>query len=81
MKGAWRAADIRAAEKTLMARLPDGTLMRRAAGALAGRCARLLDDRFGAQTIAELFAYGGVFGAIHRRARRSRLARQLGGGS
>ena len=31
MRAAWRAADVRAAEKTLMATLPPGTLMARAA--------------------------------------------------
>jgi hydroxyethylthiazole kinase-like uncharacterized protein yjeF len=47
MRGAWRVADVRAAEKALMARLPDGTLMQRAAAGLARRCAGLLRDRFG----------------------------------
>jgi ADP-dependent NAD(P)H-hydrate dehydratase / NAD(P)H-hydrate epimerase len=47
MRGAWRAADIRVAEKALMARLPEGALMQRAATGLAHRCARLLQDRFG----------------------------------
>ena len=47
MQGAWRAADIRAAEKALMARLPEGTLMQRAAAGLARRCALLLQERFG----------------------------------
>lgn len=47
MRGAWRAADIRAAEKTLMAKLPEGTLMQRAAAGLARRCASLLQDRHG----------------------------------
>jgi hydroxyethylthiazole kinase-like uncharacterized protein yjeF len=47
MQGAWRAADIRAAEKALMARLPEGTLMQRAAAGLARRCALLLRERFG----------------------------------
>jgi hydroxyethylthiazole kinase-like uncharacterized protein yjeF len=51
MQGAWRAADIRAAEKALMARLPEGTLMQRAAAGLARRCALLLQER-----------YGGVYG-------------------
>ncbi len=49
---AWRVADVRAAEQAVMARLPEGTLMRRAATALGHRCARLLTDRF-----------GGVYGA------------------
>ncbi|NUT34448.1 MAG: NAD(P)H-hydrate dehydratase [Hamadaea sp.] len=39
MRGAWRAADVRAAEQTLMAQLPAGTLMARAAAGLARRCA------------------------------------------
>ena len=51
MRQAWRVADVRAAEKTLMATLPDGTLMRRAAAGLARRCVLLLDDT------------GGVYGA------------------
>jgi hydroxyethylthiazole kinase-like uncharacterized protein yjeF len=42
MRQAWRVADVRAAEKTLMASLPPGTLMQRAAAGLAARCALLL---------------------------------------
>ncbi len=48
---AWRVADVRAAERALMARLPDGALMRRAAAGLARRCAVMLRER------------GGVYGA------------------
>jgi len=46
MRAAWRVADVRAAEEALMARLPWGTLMQRAATGLARRCALLLQDRF-----------------------------------
>lgn len=46
--GAWRVADVRAAEQALMAHLPDGTLMQRAAAGLARRCAAVLADRYGA---------------------------------
>jgi ADP-dependent NAD(P)H-hydrate dehydratase / NAD(P)H-hydrate epimerase len=46
--GAWRVADVRAAEQALMAHLPDGTLMQRAAAGLARRCAEVLADRYGA---------------------------------
>ena len=46
--GAWRVADVRAAEQALMAQLPDGTLMQRAAAGLARRCAEVLADRYGA---------------------------------
>lgn len=52
MRGAWRVADVRSAEQALMARLPPGTLMQRAAAGLARRCARLLQQR-----------YAGVYGA------------------
>jgi hydroxyethylthiazole kinase-like uncharacterized protein yjeF len=51
MRQAWRVADVRAAERTLMAALPEGTLMQRAAAGLARRCALLLDES------------GGVYGA------------------
>jgi hydroxyethylthiazole kinase-like uncharacterized protein yjeF len=42
MRGAWRVADVRAAEERLMATLPPLTLMHRAASGLARRCAQLL---------------------------------------
>ncbi|OJF13094.1 NAD(P)H-hydrate epimerase, partial [Couchioplanes caeruleus] len=51
MRQAWRVADVRSAEKALMATLPDGSLMQRAAAGLARRCALLLRDG------------GGVYGA------------------
>lgn len=51
MRPVWRVAEVRAAEAQLMATLPAGTLMARAAAGLARRCALLLADR------------GGVYGA------------------
>jgi hydroxyethylthiazole kinase-like uncharacterized protein yjeF len=45
MRTAWRVADVRAAEESLMATLPAGTLMARAASGIARRCAALLDNR------------------------------------
>ncbi|OKI69003.1 NAD(P)H-hydrate dehydratase [Micromonospora sp. CB01531] len=51
MRPVWRVADVRAAEAGLLATLPPGTLMQRAAAGLARRCALLLSDR------------GGVYGA------------------
>ena len=51
MRQAWRVADVRAAEKALMATLPEGTLMQRAAAGLARRCTLLLAES------------GGVYGA------------------
>jgi hydroxyethylthiazole kinase-like uncharacterized protein yjeF len=51
MRQAWRVTDVRAAERELMATLPEGTLMQRAAAGLARRCVLLLEDS------------GGVYGA------------------
>ncbi|WP_346070982.1 NAD(P)H-hydrate dehydratase [Streptomyces cheonanensis] len=42
MRTAYRVETVRAAERALMARLPEGTLMSRAAAGLAAACARLL---------------------------------------
>ncbi|KJY39985.1 NAD(P)H-hydrate epimerase [Streptomyces sp. NRRL S-495] len=47
MRCAHRVDQVRAAEAELMARLPEGTLMRRAAAGLAVTCARLLTRRRG----------------------------------
>jgi hydroxyethylthiazole kinase-like uncharacterized protein yjeF len=47
MRAAWRAADVRTAEKALIASLPGDALMQRAAAGLARRCAQLLGDRSG----------------------------------
>jgi hydroxyethylthiazole kinase-like uncharacterized protein yjeF len=51
VRAAYRVADVRSAEQALMATLPEGTLMQRAAAALARRCALVLEDA------------GGVYGA------------------
>lgn len=51
MKGAWRVADVRVAEQDLMARLPEGTLMQRAAAGLARRTAQLLGGVYGARIL------------------------------
>jgi hydroxyethylthiazole kinase-like uncharacterized protein yjeF len=45
MRGVWRVTQVRAAEQALMATLPPGTLMQRAAAGLARCCARLLAKR------------------------------------
>ncbi|MBV6696471.1 NAD(P)H-hydrate dehydratase [Kitasatospora aureofaciens] len=47
MRHAHRVEVVRAAEGELMARLPEGTLMQRAAAGLAATCARLLTGRRG----------------------------------
>lgn len=47
MRGAWRVVDVRSAEQALMATVPAGALMQRAAAGLARRCALTLSDRYG----------------------------------
>jgi ADP-dependent NAD(P)H-hydrate dehydratase / NAD(P)H-hydrate epimerase len=51
MRGAWRVADVRAAEEALMKTLPDGALMQRAAAGLARRCALLLGEVYGSRVL------------------------------
>jgi hydroxyethylthiazole kinase-like uncharacterized protein yjeF len=49
MRQAHAVADVRVAEQALMARLPDGTLMSRAAAGLASVCAGLLGQVYGSR--------------------------------
>ncbi|HEY2298748.1 MAG TPA: NAD(P)H-hydrate dehydratase [Jatrophihabitans sp.] len=49
MHGVYTVEQVRDAEAQLMARLPEGALMQRAAGALAVHCADLLDAVYGAR--------------------------------
>ncbi|WKX72045.1 NAD(P)H-hydrate dehydratase [Streptomyces sp. XD-27] len=49
MRTGYRVETVRAAERALMARLPEGTLMRRAAAGLAAVCAELLGRVYGAR--------------------------------
>jgi len=51
MKGAWPVAEIRAAEAALMAQLPDGALMARAAFALSIEAGRMLGAAYGSQVV------------------------------
>ncbi|MEU3630246.1 NAD(P)H-hydrate dehydratase [Streptomyces fradiae] len=51
MRTAYRVQDVRAAEAALMARLPEGALMRRAAAGLAAACAGLLGRVYGARVV------------------------------
>ncbi len=51
MRLAHDVATVRAAERALMATLPDGTLMQRAAAGLASVCADLLDGVYGARVV------------------------------
>lgn len=51
MRAAYDAEQIRAAEQPLLDALPPGTLMARAATALAARCAALLGGTYGARVV------------------------------
>src|SRR4051812_32068982 len=51
MQGVWPVADIRAAESALMALLPDGALMQRAAHAVEVHCARMLGNVYGSSVV------------------------------
>jgi ADP-dependent NAD(P)H-hydrate dehydratase / NAD(P)H-hydrate epimerase len=49
VRGVWTVAQVRAAESALMATLPDGVLMQRAAAGLARQCHALLERTYGAR--------------------------------
>jgi ADP-dependent NAD(P)H-hydrate dehydratase / NAD(P)H-hydrate epimerase len=49
MRHAHAVPEVRAAEQALMATLPEGTLMQRAAAGLAAACTSLLDQAYGAR--------------------------------
>jgi hydroxyethylthiazole kinase-like uncharacterized protein yjeF len=51
MRGVYSVEQVRTAEAQLMARLPEGALMQRAAHALSVRCAALLDRVYGARVV------------------------------
>ena len=51
MRTAYSVETVRAAERELMARLPDGVLMQRAAAGLAAACAELLGRVYGSRVV------------------------------
>jgi ADP-dependent NAD(P)H-hydrate dehydratase / NAD(P)H-hydrate epimerase len=51
MRHAHSVADVRAAEQALMAKVPDGALMQRAAAGLASVCASLLGHVYGSRVV------------------------------
>ncbi|MPY58990.1 NAD(P)H-hydrate dehydratase [Streptomyces spongiae] len=51
MRSAYRVETVRTAERELMARLPDGALMQRAAAGLAAACADLLGRVYGSRVV------------------------------
>ncbi|WP_303647278.1 NAD(P)H-hydrate epimerase, partial [Streptomyces albidus (ex Kaewkla and Franco 2022)] len=51
MRTAYSVETVRAAERELMGRLPDGVLMQRAAAGLAAACAGMLGRTYGARVV------------------------------
>ena len=51
MRSAYSVEAVRAAERALMARLPEGALMQRAAAGLAAACAELLGRVYGSRVV------------------------------
>jgi ADP-dependent NAD(P)H-hydrate dehydratase / NAD(P)H-hydrate epimerase len=72
MRGVWSVEEIRAAEAALMARLPDGALMQRAAAALAVHCGQLLDRGYGARVVLLVGSGDNGGDALHAGARLAR---------
>jgi ADP-dependent NAD(P)H-hydrate dehydratase / NAD(P)H-hydrate epimerase len=69
MRAAYDADTVRAAEEPLLAALPDGTLMQRAAFALARRCAALLGGVYGARVVLLVGSGGNGGDALYAGAR------------
>ncbi len=72
MRGAWRVADVRAAEKALMKTLPEGALMQRAAAGLARRCTLLLGPVYGSRVLLLIGAGNNGGDALYAGARLAR---------
>jgi hydroxyethylthiazole kinase-like uncharacterized protein yjeF len=69
VRSAYDAATVRAAEKPLLDSLPDGTLMQRAAFALARRCAGLLGQTYGSRVVILVGSGGNGGDALYAGAR------------
>jgi hydroxyethylthiazole kinase-like uncharacterized protein yjeF len=72
MRAAYDADTMRAAEQPLLAALPDGTLMQRAASALAARCADLLGGVYGSRVVLLVGPGGNGGDALYAGARLAR---------
>src|SRR5581483_953969 len=69
MRSAYDVASVRAAEQPLLDSLPEGTLMRRAATALARRCAALLGAVYGSRVVLLIGSGGNGGDAMYAGAR------------
>ncbi|MCW2602741.1 MAG: yjeF-like protein hydroxyethylthiazole kinaserelated, partial [Pseudonocardiales bacterium] len=77
MRGAYTAQQIRLAEQQLMATLPDGALMQRAAAGLATHAAALLGRVYGAQVLVLAGAGNNGGDALFAAARLARRGAQV----
>ncbi len=77
MRNAHAVADIRAAEQALMAQLPPGTLMQRAAAGLAAVCAGLLPRVYGARVVVLVGSGDNGGDALYAGARLARRGAQV----
>src|ERR1700748_2185249 len=81
MRQAHEVAKVRAAEGALMATLPEGALMQRAAFGLASVCAGLLEQPYGARAVVLAGSGDNGGGAADRRAPVCRRGGRGGGGA
>ncbi|MFI9342810.1 NAD(P)H-hydrate dehydratase [Streptomyces sp. NPDC052773] len=72
MRTAYGVETVRAAERRLMARLPEGTLMQRAAAGLATACAQLLGRVYGSRVVLLVGSGDNGGDALHAGARLAR---------
>ncbi|MGW5633259.1 NAD(P)H-hydrate dehydratase [Streptomyces sp. NPDC003832] len=72
MRSAYSVQTVRAAEQELMARLPEGTLMQRAAAGLAAACADLLGRVYGSRVVLLIGSGDNGGDALHAGARLAR---------
>ncbi|GAA2363960.1 NAD(P)H-hydrate dehydratase [Dactylosporangium salmoneum] len=72
MRAAWRVAQVRAAEASVMKTLPDGALMQRAAAGLARRCADSLPRVYGSRVLLLVGSGGNGGDALYAGARLAR---------
>ena len=73
MRAAYDVATVRAAEQPLLDSLPEGTLMQRAAFALARRCAALLGKTYGSRVVLLVGSGGNGGDAMYAGARLAAL--------
>ncbi|MGW4108289.1 NAD(P)H-hydrate epimerase, partial [Streptomyces sp. NPDC004976] len=72
MRTAYSVETVRAAERELMARLPEGALMRRAAAGLAAACADVLGRVYGSRVVLRVGSGDNGGDALHAGARLAR---------